>query len=253
MKAASAQARDRWRLNAALSSVSTGDTEQSGVSGTHAIGLGAAVRDDRSLSHVVVPSHVEGGGQASQLQSSLSQTQAALSELQLQRDELARRLDAALAEIARLRAAPQLTPSAPTPTPTQQSRLSVEISGVVESPPPALMLSRVVVTSSLMSSELEVELLHDTHLVAGLEQNIAQGGLFVATYRTLPLGTRVALELELSEGRVLASGEVSWLRDEREDLQQRPGFGVAFVDLSPDAVAVLAELCRAQPARYYEV
>jgi uncharacterized protein (TIGR02266 family) len=250
MKAASAQARDRWRLNAALSSVSTAEAEQSGVSGTHAIGVGAAVRDDRSSPHVVVPSHVEGGEQTPQLQSSLSQTQAALSELRLERDELARRLDAALAEIARLRAAPQHTPTAPTPP--ERAGISVESSGV-ESQRPALVLSRVVVTSSLMSNELEVELLHDTHLVTGLEQDIAQGGLFVATYRTLPLGTRVALELELAEDRVLASGEVRWLRDEREDLQQRPGFGVAFVDLSPDAAAVLAQLCRAEPARYYEV
>jgi uncharacterized protein (TIGR02266 family) len=101
--------------------------------------------------------------------------------------------------------------------------------------------------------ELEVEFLGDSHLITGLSQDISEGGVFVATYQQLPLGTTVTLGLELPGGRIEAHGVVRWLRQEVEELDQRPGFGVAFTQLSSDAVAALGAFCRQEPPRYYEI
>jgi uncharacterized protein (TIGR02266 family) len=104
-----------------------------------------------------------------------------------------------------------------------------------------------------LGCEFEVEFLDDTHLIAGLTQDISEGGVFVATYQTLAVGTKVALELELPGGRVEVRGEVRWTRPESEELDQRPGFGVAFTVLSPEAFSALTQFCRSIPARYYEI
>jgi uncharacterized protein (TIGR02266 family) len=104
-----------------------------------------------------------------------------------------------------------------------------------------------------LGCEFEVEFLDDTHLIAGLSQDISEGGVFVATYQKLELGTHVTLALELPAGRVQVRGEVRWARQELEDSDQRPGLGVAFTELSPEAVATLTEFCRSHPAHYYEM
>jgi len=100
--------------------------------------------------------------------------------------------------------------------------------------------------------EFEVEFLGDSHLIAGLTQDISQGGVFIATYQVLPLGAVVSLGLELPSGRVVVQGVVRWRRDE-VDGDWRPGLGIQFIDLDPETVAVLTDFCRAHPARYYDM
>jgi uncharacterized protein (TIGR02266 family) len=104
-----------------------------------------------------------------------------------------------------------------------------------------------------LGCEFEVEFLGDSHLIAGLTQDISEGGVFVATYQALPLGTVVSLGLELPSGRVVVQGAVRWRRDGVEDSELRPGLGIQFIDLHPQTVAVLTEFCRAHPAHYYEM
>jgi uncharacterized protein (TIGR02266 family) len=104
-----------------------------------------------------------------------------------------------------------------------------------------------------LGCEFEIEFLGDTHLIAGLSQDISEGGVFVATYQKLIIGSTVTLGLELPSGRVEVRGQVRWERSEIEDSDQRPGFGVAFTELAPEAVAALTEFCRQHPAHYYEM
>lgn len=104
-----------------------------------------------------------------------------------------------------------------------------------------------------LGCEFEVEFLGDTHLIAGLSQDISEGGVFVATYQRLIIGSTISLGLELPSGRVEVRGQVRWERGEIEDSDQRPGFGVAFTELSPEALAALTEFCRQHPAHYYEM
>ncbi|HVY29242.1 MAG TPA: PilZ domain-containing protein [Polyangiaceae bacterium] len=104
-----------------------------------------------------------------------------------------------------------------------------------------------------LGCEFEIEFLGDTHLIAGLSQDISEGGVFVATYQRLVIGSTVTLGLELPSGRVEVRGQVRWERAEIEDSDQRPGFGVAFTELAPEALAALTEFCRQHPAHYYEM
>jgi Tfp pilus assembly protein PilZ len=98
-----------------------------------------------------------------------------------------------------------------------------------------------------------VEQIDDTYLFSGLGHDTVGAGVFVATYQSLAPGAAVELELELPNGPLRALGEVRWTRIEKEDAEQRPGIGIVFIDLSPEAVASLADVVRSYPTRYYEV
>lgn len=100
--------------------------------------------------------------------------------------------------------------------------------------------------------ELEFELDHDSHFYAGLSQDISEGGLFVATYHYVPVGTPLRLTLELRDGeRLEARGEVRWVREVVfGDL--RPGIGVAFTELSPVARERITRMCEQRPPLYVD-
>jgi uncharacterized protein (TIGR02266 family) len=101
--------------------------------------------------------------------------------------------------------------------------------------------------------EFDVEFLGDSHFITGITQDLSEGGVFVATYHRLPIGTPVCLAFELPDGhRVEARGKVCWTRGEREEAGSRPGLGIAFSDLDPESLAKISEFCGSLPARYYE-
>ena len=103
------------------------------------------------------------------------------------------------------------------------------------------------------SCEIELEFTEDTHFYAGLTQDISQGGVFIATYKVLPVGHRLQLEFDLPDGmHVSAKGEVRWLR-ETASATSRPGMGVAFLDLSDDSREAITEFCRKRPPLYMDV
>jgi len=103
------------------------------------------------------------------------------------------------------------------------------------------------------SCEIELEFTEDTHFYAGLTQDISQGGVFIATYKVLPVGHRLQLEFDLPDGmHVSANGEVRWLR-ETASATSRPGMGVAFLDLPDDSREAITEFCRKRPPLYMDV
>ncbi|HEY6556260.1 MAG TPA: PilZ domain-containing protein [Polyangiaceae bacterium] len=100
--------------------------------------------------------------------------------------------------------------------------------------------------------ELHLEFTAETEFFAGLNQDMAQGGVFVATYRREPVGTPLALEFELPCGtNVTARGRVAWLRDTGAG-QCRPGLGVQFTELSPAALVAIARYAKHVPPLYME-
>jgi uncharacterized protein (TIGR02266 family) len=74
--------------------------------------------------------------------------------------------------------------------------------------------------------EAEVSVASDSQFFTGIAGNVSTGGLFVATYRALPVGGRVAMQIALPEGDVLATGTVRWIRDASSGAS--PGLGIAF-------------------------
>ena len=114
-------------------------------------------------------------------------------------------------------------------------------------------LQNVVVTGVDHSSEFEVEFVDDTHFTAGISSDMSEGGLFVATYHTLPVGSAVAVAFDLPSGhRVESRGEVRWAR-ETEIGESRPGLGIAFTELSGTSLAHVIDFCRGKPPLCFEV
>jgi uncharacterized protein (TIGR02266 family) len=105
---------------------------------------------------------------------------------------------------------------------------------------------------TLWDAERPVEFVTDTHFVAGLSQDLSGGGVFVATYRHVAVGTKVHLGFELPDGRLVeARGVVRWIR-EGDGAVGRPGLGVAFTQMSEAALAALVDYCRHRPPLYFD-
>lgn len=101
--------------------------------------------------------------------------------------------------------------------------------------------------------ELELEFTDETHFYAGLTQDLSQGGVFIATYRVFPVGSRLELGFQLPDGtEVRARGVVRWVRAESEPEAERPGMGISFTELSEVALAAIAEFCRERAPLYME-
>jgi uncharacterized protein (TIGR02266 family) len=99
--------------------------------------------------------------------------------------------------------------------------------------------------------EIEIGLTTESHFYTGLSLDVSTGGVFVATYEPSPPGTAVTLYFVLPDGYVVnADGVVRWTRDATPDAP--PGMGVAFVSISPDALAHVAEFCASRPPLYFD-
>jgi hypothetical protein len=91
--------------------------------------------------------------------------------------------------------------------------------------------------------ELEVNLgaTTESNLYVGVDQRVANGGVFVATYRDLPPGTQASLHITLAGGiATSAHGRVTLKRESLEAFgDPAPGLCVAFELLSNEALALL--------------
>lgn len=71
-----------------------------------------------------------------------------------------------------------------------------------------------------------------------LTLDVARGGVFVATYHSLPLGTPVEIELGLAgEEPTILRGVVRWARGHADGSDGSAGIGIALVDVGPEANA----------------
>ena len=98
---------------------------------------------------------------------------------------------------------------------------------------------------------LEVALTGDSQFFTGITGDIARGGLFVGTYRTLPIGRLVELTFSLPNGAVIhTSGRVRWSRDASTDTH--PGIGVSFESLSDADRAQIETFCAEREPLYHD-
>jgi uncharacterized protein (TIGR02266 family) len=103
--------------------------------------------------------------------------------------------------------------------------------------------------------ELSIEIGIDDHtnFYVGFSENVSTGGLFIATYRLLPIGTEVALTFVLpDEFPVFVHGRVCWTRDSRDSElgEVPPGMGVEFVNLGAAEQARIQGYVNARAALY---
>jgi len=108
-------------------------------------------------------------------------------------------------------------------------------------------------TEARLPCEFEAEFVHDTQFFAGITQDISCGGVFVATYQRLPIGSCLVIGFELPDGTAIeARGEVRWIREDERG-GERPGLGIAFTEISSDAVRKISEFCRGRPPLYIDM
>jgi uncharacterized protein (TIGR02266 family) len=100
--------------------------------------------------------------------------------------------------------------------------------------------------------EADVSLFSPTTFWTGFTEDISEGGLFVATYQTQPIGTRIDLRFELPTGHaVKVAGIVRWLRAGSDDAM--PGMGIAFEDLAQEDVRVIRSFVKHRPPLLWDV
>ncbi len=99
--------------------------------------------------------------------------------------------------------------------------------------------------------EVEIGLTTESHIYTGLSLDVSTGGVFVATYDAAPPGTAVSMHFVLPDGFVVnAEGVVRWTRAATSDAP--PGMGVAFVQISVDALNHIAAFCASRPPLYFD-
>ncbi|MBW2702391.1 MAG: TIGR02266 family protein [Deltaproteobacteria bacterium] len=100
---------------------------------------------------------------------------------------------------------------------------------------------------------VDVAMHSDNNFFMGLTENLSEGGLFLATYDDIPLGTELALSLNLPEHRTIQTrGVVCWVREYTQYTKDlAPGVGLRFLDLAEtDQFAIREFIRRRDPILY---
>jgi uncharacterized protein (TIGR02266 family) len=103
--------------------------------------------------------------------------------------------------------------------------------------------------------ELEVTLQSDSNFYIGLTENLSNGGIFVATHLTQPIGTTVAITLRLPNRKtpLALGGRVRWVREFSETLDAPPGMGIEFEALSDADARAIREFLAARTPLFFDM
>jgi uncharacterized protein (TIGR02266 family) len=107
-----------------------------------------------------------------------------------------------------------------------------------------------------LSLAAEVGLRSESNFYTGFSDDVSEGGLFIATYTLLPVGSKVEVSFWLPSGHeVTASAEVRWVRDTHHSDDHghvSPGMGVRFVGLSSDHLSAIRHFMEMRPPMFYD-
>jgi len=87
----------------------------------------------------------------------------------------------------------------------------------------------------------------------GFNNDLSDGGIFVATYDLLPIGSSLSVSFVLPGGHpVTAKGRVSWVREPLPDGDAHPGMGVVFDGLAPEDQSAVMEFIAHRSPLFHE-
>ena len=94
----------------------------------------------------------------------------------------------------------------------------------------------------------------ETNFYVGFSGEIADGGVFVATYTTLDIGTSVEITVTLPGGfEFKVPGFVHFVRDPMDmSAEAEPGMGVKFESLPADSRELVLRFIRKRPPMFYD-
>lgn len=109
-----------------------------------------------------------------------------------------------------------------------------------------------------------ITLLGENNFYFGLSQNISEGGIFIATHRLLPIGTPVLMSFTLPRTMqtLTVEGTVQWTREPSAVFDDadpdtwlsavKPGMGIRFRHLDPEAIEAVREFTRWRSPEFYD-
>jgi uncharacterized protein (TIGR02266 family) len=98
--------------------------------------------------------------------------------------------------------------------------------------------------------EVEVAVSTDSNFYAGFTENLSGGGVFVATYFALPIGSLVEVDVHLPIGSLKLAGIVRWVR--RDGADSWPGMGIQFEQLGPDDEKCIREFLGVREPLFFD-
>lgn len=138
-------------------------------------------------------------------------------------------------------------PSQPAPTSTRRSseRLSVGFD---------VRLARDEAGELVTDLEAHLSQVSEHNFYQGFSENLSDGGLFVQTYQARTIGDRVTLQFTLPDDDtpVVVRGVVRWVRAFHEPSGTKPGVGVQFEGLSPEAQQRIERFLRHRSPLFYD-
>jgi uncharacterized protein (TIGR02266 family) len=106
-----------------------------------------------------------------------------------------------------------------------------------------------------VAAKIEVSLHTENNFYAGITENLSEGGLFIATYENLPVGTELELTVAIpNHPPIKTTGTVRWIREHNQFTSDvSPGVGVQFQQLGDSDRRAIEAFLRTRAPMLYEV
>ena len=212
-------------------------------------------------------SDLDGKSSVKHAMGSLSQTMALLQDVKSDHNGIqiaTRALAQVMSKLYPLASVPTLRPSAaPVPSATAVGVAATQIaaaplpgaSAAKAAKPPAARPAPPAVpvaTGPREKLEANVGATTESNFFVGFSGEIGEGGVFIATYATFPLGTPVEVLVTLPGGyESTFPGTVSFVRDPM-DMESEPGVGVRFEKLTAEQRDLVLRFIRKRPPLFYD-
>lgn len=196
-------------------------------------------------------SDVDGKSSVKHAMGSLSQTMALLQDVKSDHDGIqvaTRALAQVMSKLYPLASVPTLRPSA---APAGHAAAQVGNAATVAAVPKAPK-APVVFTGTREKLEANLGATTESNFFVGFSGEISEGGVFIATYATFPVGTAVEVLVTLPGGyESTIPGTVRFVRDPM-DMDSEPGVGVRFEKLTAEQRELVLRFIRKRPPLFFD-
>jgi uncharacterized protein (TIGR02266 family) len=207
-------------------------------------------------------SDVDGKSSVKHAMGSLSQTMALLQDVKSDHDGIlvaTKALAQVMSKLYPLASVPTLRPSAPVAhvSPTQVANAPTAVAMPAAPVPrtaasPAGTAAKPVKSGRREKLEANVGATTESNFFVGFSGEISEGGVFIATYATFPIGTAVEVLVTLPGGYAsTVTGSVRFVRDPM-DMDSEPGIGVRFDSLTSEQRELVLRFIRKRPPVFYD-
>lgn len=197
-------------------------------------------------------SDVDGRASVKHAMGSLSQTMALLQEVKTQNNAIETATKTLAQVMGKLFPLAQATSIRPT-RPSSQAPASVPSIPAAAVPAEAAAPQTMTVPPGTRSDlEANIGATTESNFFVGFSGEISDGGVFVATYQSLPVGAKVSVLVTLPGGYEQSiPGTVRFVRDPM-DMESEPGIGVKFDRLGAEARELILRFIRKRPPLFYD-